>query len=130
MEDTGLVAIVDDDPSLRRSLGNLLTSAGFRVTAFASAEAFLASAARASIGCLVLDLRLDGMSGLDLLRRLADTGSRIPVIVLTAHGDERARQRALRDGALAFLGKPVSGDVLLDAVREALRRGQTGGDPP
>jgi FixJ family two-component response regulator len=70
------------------------------------------------------------MSGLDLLRRLADTGSRIPVIVLTAHGDERARQRALRDGALAFLGKPVSGDVLLDAVREALRRGQTGGDPP
>lgn len=124
--DTGLVAIVDDDQSLRRSLTNLLGSVGFRVAAFASAEEFLTSASGETIGCLVLDLRLDGMSGLDLLRHLADTGSRIPVVILTAHGDEHARQRALQAGALAFLRKPVHGDVLLDAVRGALRRGEAG----
>jgi two-component system, LuxR family, response regulator FixJ len=124
--DTGLVAIVDDDQSLRRSLRNLLGSVGFRVAAFASAEEFLTSASGETIGCLVLDLRLDGMSGLDLLRHLADTGSRIPVVILTAHGDEHARQLALQAGALAFLRKPVHGDVLLDAVRGALRHGEAG----
>jgi two-component system, LuxR family, response regulator FixJ len=124
--DTGLVAIVDDDQSLRRSLRNLLGSVGFRVAAFASAEEFLASASGQTIGCLVLDLRLDGMSGLDLLRHLADTGSGIPVVILTAHGDEHARQRAVQAGARAFLRKPVHGDVLLDAIRSALRRGDAG----
>jgi FixJ family two-component response regulator len=124
--DTGVVAIVDDDQSLRRSLRNLLASVGFRVAAFASAEEFLTSAAGEPIGCLVLDLRLDGMSGLGLLRHLADSGSRIPVVILTAHGDEQARQRALQAGALAFLSKPVLGDVLLDTVSQALRRGEAG----
>jgi FixJ family two-component response regulator len=123
---TRLVAIVDDDQSLRRSLRNLLESAGFRVTAFASAEELLKSSSGETFDCLVLDLRLDGMSGFDLLQRLADTGSRIPVIILTAHGDDQAGQRARQAGALAFLSKPVRGDVLLDAVRSALRRGEAG----
>jgi FixJ family two-component response regulator len=96
------------------------------VVAFSSAEEFLTSASGETIGCLVLDLRLDGMRGLDLLRHLADTRSRIPLVILTAHGDEHARQLALQAGALAFLRKPVHGDVLLDAVRGALRHGEAG----
>ena len=121
-KDTGIVSIVDDDASLRRSVGNLLTSAGFRVQAFASAEEFLASPQRANTGCLVLDLRMAGMSGLDLLKHLGTIGSRIPVVILTAHGDDDARQRALQAGAIAFLGKPFRSDALLEAVRTALDR--------
>jgi two-component system response regulator FixJ len=115
-----LVSIVDDDESLRRSVGNLLTSVGFRVETFASAEAFLQSAHRGNTGCVVLDLRMPGMSGLDLLMQLAATGSRIPVIILTAHSDDEARRRALQAGAVAFLGKPFHGEALLGAVRRAL----------
>jgi two-component system response regulator FixJ len=124
--DTAVVAIVDDDESLRRSLRNLLGSVGFRVATFASAEEFLTAGSREAIGCVVLDLRLGGMNGLDLLGHLAATSARVPVVILTAHGDDRARQRALDAGALAFLSKPVQGDVLLDAVRRALRRGAAG----
>jgi FixJ family two-component response regulator len=115
-----LVSIVDDDESLRRSVGNLLTSVGFRVETFASAEAFLQSAHRGNTGCVVLDLRMPGMSGLDLLMQLAAIGSRIPVIILTAHSDDEARRRALQAGAVAFLGKPFHGEALLGAVRRAL----------
>ena len=115
-----VVSVVDDDESLRRSLRNLLTSVGFRVETFESAEAFLASVDRASIGCVVLDVRMTGMSGLDLLRHLAATGSRSPVIMLTAYGDEETRRRALEAGAVAFLEKPVRTPALLDAVRAAL----------
>src|SRR6266436_745526 len=115
-----VVCVVDDDASLRRSLRNLLMSVGFRVETFQSAEAFLDSVHRENTGCLVLDLRMTGMNGLDLLRHLAATGSRIPVIILTAHGDEEARRRSLEAGAVAFLGKPFRGDALLDAVKTAL----------
>jgi FixJ family two-component response regulator len=120
--DRGIVSVIDDDASLRRSVRNLLTSVGFRVQAFASAEEFLESTERANTGCLVLDLRMAGMSGLDLLRHLTVIGSPIPVVILTAHGDDETRQRALRAGAAAFLGKPFRGDALLDAVRTALSR--------
>jgi FixJ family two-component response regulator len=120
--DRGIVSVVDDDASLRRSVRNLLTSVGFRVQAFASAEEFLESPQRAVTGCLVLDLRMAGMSGLDLLRHLTVIGSPIPVVILTAHGDDETRQRALQAGAVAFLGKPFRGDALLDAVRTALSR--------
>jgi FixJ family two-component response regulator len=120
--DTTMVSIVDDDASLRRSVRNLLSSVGFRVQTFASAEEFLASPERVNTGCLVLDLRMAGMNGLDLLKHLGATGSRIPVVILTAHGDDETRQRALRAGAVAFLGKPFRGDALLDAVRSALNR--------
>jgi FixJ family two-component response regulator len=115
-----LVSIVDDDESLRRSVGNLLTSVGFRVETFASAEAFLQSADRGNTGCVVLDLRMPGMSGLDLLMHLAAAGPRIPVIVLTAHSDDESRRRTLQAGAVAFLGKPFRGEALLAAVRTAL----------
>lgn len=119
-DDIQIVSIVDDDESLRRSLRNLLGSVGFRVETFASAEAFLESTHQERTGCLVLDLRMPGMDGLDLLRHLSGTGARIPAVILTAHGDDEARQRSLQAGAVAFLSKPFNGDALLDAVRTAL----------
>lgn len=119
--DGRMVSIVDDDASLRRSVGHLVTSVGFRAETFASAEEFLSSVHREQTGCLVLDLRMGGMSGLDLLRHLAATGSAIPAVVLTAHGDDEARQRSLQAGAVAFLTKPFRGDALLDAVRMAMQ---------
>jgi FixJ family two-component response regulator len=118
--DTQIVSIVDDDESLRRSLRNLLGSVGFRVEAFASAEAFLQSIHQEQTGCLVLDLRMPGMNGFDLLRHLSVSGSRIPTVILTAHGDDETRQRSLQAGAAALLSKPFNGDALLDAVRTAL----------
>ena len=120
-QDAPVISVVDDDESLRRSLRNFLRSVGFRVETFASAEEFLASAERETTGCLVLDLRMTGMSGLDLLRHLAAAKVRVPAVVLTAHGDEEIRQRCLGAGAVAFLDKPFRGDALLDAVQTALR---------
>ena len=114
------ICIVDDDLSLRRSLRNLLTSVGFRVETFESVEAFLESANQAEIGCLVLDVRMAGMNGLDLLRRLTAAGSQMRVIILTAHGDDETRRRSLEAGAVAFLEKPVRSPILLDAVHAAL----------
>ena len=119
--DRPVISVVDDDESLRRSLRNLLRSVGFGVETFASAEEFLRSAQRENTGCLVLDLRMTGMSGLDLLRHLAVRDSPIRVVILTAHGDEETRRRSLQAGAIAFLDKPFHSDALLDAVRAALR---------
>jgi FixJ family two-component response regulator len=123
--DTRVISVVDDDESLRRSVGNFLRSVGFRVETFASAEDFLSSARRENTGCLVLDVRMTGMSGLDLLRHLAAGNVRVPAVVLTAHGDEEMRRRCLRAGAVAFLDKPFHGDALLDAVQTALGRHET-----
>lgn len=117
-----LVSVVDDDASLRRSVRNLLTSMGFRVETFVSAEAFLESIHRDKTGCLVLDLRMEGMDGLELLRHLTVAGTPIPTVILTAHGDEELRDRALQGGAVAFLAKPFHADVLLDAVKTAMGR--------
>ena len=119
--DRPVVSVVDDDESLRRSLSNLLRSVGFGVETFASAEEFLRSAQRENTGCLVLDLRMTGMSGLDLLRHLAVRDSPIRVVILTAHGDEETRRRSLQAGAVAFLDKPFHSAALLDAVRAAVR---------
>ena len=124
----GRLAVIDDDASLRRSLSNLLGSVGYHVETFMSAEAFLESPHRERAGCLVLDLRMPGMSGLDLLRRLAATGSLVPTIVLTAHGNDEARRECLEAGAFAFLEKPFRSATLLDAVRRAL--GARRQDPP
>ena len=118
--DGRVVCIVDDDASLRRSLRNLMMSVGLRVETFHSAEAFLESVHRDSVGCVVLDVRMEGMSGVDLLRHLGATGARIPAIMLTAHGDDETRRRSLEAGAVAFLEKPVRSAALLDAVRTAL----------
>ena len=117
-----IVSVVDDDESLRRSLRNLLGSVGFHVETFASAEAFLQSVHREDTHCLVLDLRMPGMDGLALLRHLSGLGVRIPSIILTAHGGDDARRRSLQAGAIAFLGKPFHGHVLIDAVRTAMNR--------
>jgi two-component system, LuxR family, response regulator FixJ len=115
-----VVSIVDDDASLRRSLRNLVMSAGLRVETFESAEVFLDSGSLNTTGCLVLDLRMPGMGGFELLKRLAMSRSDVPVIIITAHGDRDTRQRSLQAGAVAFLEKPVRGATLLDAVRSAL----------
>ena len=117
---TQIVAVVDDDDSLRRSLRNLLGSVGFHAETFPTAEAFLRSIHHEQTACLVLDLRMPGMNGLDLLRHLAATGSRIPAIILTAHADDETRRLSLEAGAAAFLEKPFRSAALLDAVRAAL----------
>ncbi len=124
---TPVVVIVDDDESLRHSVRNLLMSVGFRVETFSSAEAFLQSDRRDRTGCLVVDLRMGGMSGIDLLASLAAADVRIPAIVLTAHGDDESRRRSVAAGAVAFLGKPFHGDALLDAVRRTLQPAACGG---
>jgi CheY-like chemotaxis protein len=118
----GIVSIVDDDASLRRSLRNLLSSAGFEVRTFESAEAFLQSVHQENCGCLILDLRMPppGMGGFELLAHLRATDSRIPVILLTAHGNRETRERALRAGANAYLDKPCDGEVLLEVVGQAV----------
>ena len=120
---TPIISVVDDDDSLRRSLRNLLGSVGFHAETFPTAEAFLRSMHHEQTACLVLDLRMPGMNGLDLLRHLAATGSRIPAIILTAHGDDVAREQSLQAGAVAFLRKPFDGPALLDAVATALHQG-------
>ena len=118
---SGVVSVVDDDPSLRRSLKNLLSSVGYHVEMFESAEAFLASGNHTRPGgCLVLDLRMPGMSGMELLNRLTALGSRMRVIILTAHGDDDTRRRALQAGAAAFLEKPFDSTALFDAITSAM----------
>src|SRR5438132_12612064 len=111
---TQIVSIVDDDESLRRSLRNLLGSVGLRVETFASAEAFLQSNHHDQTGCLVLDLRMPGMNGFYLLTHLSGTDSRLPALLLTAHGDGETRQRSLQAGAVAFLSKPLNAHALVD----------------
>jgi FixJ family two-component response regulator len=116
-----LVAIVDDDESIRESLRGLIRSIGLRVETFASAEAFATAKQLGNTDCLILDVRMPGMSGLELQRELAASKRDIPIIFITAHGsDEDVRARALRDGAVAYLSKPFSEDALLEAVSAAL----------
>ena len=115
-----LISVVDDDGSLRESLGSLIRSVGFSVKAFASAEEFLNSDHPRTADCLVLDVRMPGMNGLELQRRLVASHCAIPVIFISAHGDEQERSRALRDGAVDFLLKPFSEEALLSAIHTAL----------
>jgi FixJ family two-component response regulator len=112
------VFLVDDDPSVRSALGNLIESAGLPVRAFGSAEEFLAYWQEPMAGCLVLDVRLPGMSGMELLSRL-NTRAGIPVIIMTAHGDIPMVKKALRSGAVEFLTKPFTDDDLLNAIEQA-----------
>jgi FixJ family two-component response regulator len=116
-----LISVVDDDESVRESLQSLLRSVGFAVKAFASAEEFLNSNHWGDNDCLILDVRMPRMSGIELHRRLVASDCEVPVIFITAHGsDEEVRSRALNDGAVAYLVKPFSEDALLNAVRTAL----------
>jgi FixJ family two-component response regulator len=116
------IHIVDDDDSTRRSLGRLLGGAGYGIALYATAEEFLAVAGPHLSGCLLLDLRLPGASGLELQDRLAERGCTLPIVFLTGHGDVAASVRALKHGAEDFLQKPVAADDLLAAVSAALAR--------
>jgi len=117
----GIVAIVDDDAPLREALGSVLKAAGFAVAPFVSAEQFLDSPSRGSSAILILDVRLPGMSGIELQKRLCDSGSSIPIVFVTAHGDDSVRNLVMKSGAAAFLTKPVRGDRLLKEIHAALQ---------
>jgi FixJ family two-component response regulator len=119
---TNLVAIVDDDDLMRGALQGMLKSVGLRSQAFASAEEFLNSGQQNHTACLIADVRMPGMSGLELQAELNDEQRRIPTIFITAHGDEKMRMRALKAGAVEFLGKPFDDEALLESVRAALER--------
>jgi|SRR5271157_5885716 len=115
------ISVVDDDDSVRESLQSLLRSFGFAVGVFASAEEFLNSDDLRGTDCLILDVRMPGMSGIELHRHLVASHRAMPAIFITAHGsDEKVRARALSDGAVDYLIKPFTEDVLLNAVRTAL----------
>ncbi|HKX29915.1 MAG TPA: response regulator [Blastocatellia bacterium] len=115
-----LLSIVDDDAAVRKSLRGLIRSVGYTARVFASAEEFLRSEHRRETSCLILDVRMPGMNGLELQRRLIADGDEIPVIFITAHGDAAARSQALEDGAVEYLFKPFGEDALLKAIRAAL----------
>jgi FixJ family two-component response regulator len=115
-----LVAILDDDELMRGALQGLLKAVGLPAQAFASAEEFLKSDELQQIACLIADIRMPGMSGLELQAELNNERCRIPIIFITAHGDEKMRMQALRAGAVEFLAKPFDDEVLLESVRAAL----------
>jgi FixJ family two-component response regulator len=117
-----LITVVDDDESVREALENLISSVGFEVKLFASAEDFLDSDMPLQTDCAVLDVRLPGITGLELQRRLAADGQSIPVIIITAQGDDKTRDEAVAGGAVAFLKKPFKEEVLLAALESALKR--------
>ena len=115
-----LVCVVDDDSLIRDSTVRLIRSFGFRVEAFASAEEFGNSGYLEETACLILDVRMPGMDGLELQHRLSETGKRIPIVFITAHADDAQERRAMEAGAVGFLYKPFSQESLLQAVRSAL----------
>jgi FixJ family two-component response regulator len=120
VSDPLLAAIVDDDPSVRRALQRVVEAAGYTVQTFASAQEFLDSLPRSRVACLVLDIYLGEMSGLDLQKQLVADGLRIPVIFITAHDDAPTRERIEKSGAAGYLWKPFDGQALLDAIGRAI----------
>ncbi|MGA2051031.1 MAG: response regulator, partial [Terracidiphilus sp.] len=119
-KETKMVVIVDDDESVRESLEALIQIAGLRALAFASAEQYLDSGQQRHTACLITDIRMPGMSGLELQARLNEDRYKIPIIFITGHGEEKVRMQALRAGAVEFLIKPFDDGALLDSVRAAL----------
>jgi FixJ family two-component response regulator len=117
---TKMIAIVDDDDLMRGALQGLLKSVGLPAQAFASAEEFLKSGQQRETGCLIADIRMPGMSGLELQAKLNAEACRIPTIFITAHGDEKMRMQALRAGAVEFMAKPFDDEELLESIRAAL----------
>lgn len=115
-----LIAIVDDDKSVQSALEDLIEAEGLSPKCFGSAEEFLESGLLRDVACLITDIRMPGMSGLDLQARLKADGYKTPIIFITAHGDARVRIQAMREGAVEFLMKPFDDHVLLDRVRVAL----------
>ncbi len=121
-----LISVVDDEESIRRTTTFLIESFGFRAAAFESAESFLKSGQAHNTSCLILDVLMPGMNGLQLQKELASAGYGIPIIFITSHEDKEARGRAMRAGAVAFLSKPFNDEQLLQTVRSALRLDDSG----
>ena len=121
MSGAPVIAIVDDDDALRSSLDDLIRSIGFRTQGFPSAEAFLRSNQARDTACLILDVRMPGMNGLDLQRKIVAANWQIPIIFITSHADDDARARALEAGAVDFLYKPFREEELLNAIDAALK---------
>ena len=117
------VYVVEDDESIRRAIGRLLRSVGYHASTYESAEDFLDSTAGAGEGCLILDIRLPGMTGLDLQEKLASSGAKYSVIFMTAHDHPQWKERAKKAGALAYLKKPFKDQSLLDAIETAYTKG-------
>jgi FixJ family two-component response regulator len=115
-----VISIVDDDDSVRIALKSLIDSVGFRAEVFCSGEEFLKSPYLSRTDCLIADVRMPGMSGLELQERLLAAGSHVPIVFISAHDDNEARARGLRGGAIAFLQKPFSEDSLLGAITAGL----------
>ena len=118
------VYVVDDDASVRKALRRLMRSAGFEVLAFDSAEDFLEFSRCGAPGCVVVDVQMPGMNGLDLQDQLTDAGSKLPLVFITAYEDDHVRARAMNAGATEFLQKPFDDKALLNAIHSALRQGQ------
>ena len=125
VEPESTVFVVDDDPSICRSIERLIEPAGFKVQSFRSAAQFLAQGRPSGPACLILDVQLPGLSGLDLQRELTNSGIQLPIIFVTAHGDIPMTVRAMKGGAVEFLTKPYRAAQLLSAIRAALERDRT-----
>ena len=121
-QNSRLIAIVDDDEALQSALQDLIESEGLSTLCFGSAEQFLDSDARHKAACLIADIRMPGMSGLELQAKLKAERCRIPIIFITAHGDAKTRILAMRDGAVEFLTKPFDETALLEIVHGVVRR--------
>jgi FixJ family two-component response regulator len=125
-----LISIVDDDPSVGEAIANLLRAAGFSARAYCCAEDFLQSPRRRRTACLIADLRMPGMTGLELHRHLMQSDRPIPTVLITAHADESLRAQALRAGVVCYLTKPFHEDDLLGCIRSALAHGRKEGKGP
>jgi FixJ family two-component response regulator len=121
-----VIAVVDDDTSVQSALQDLIEAEGLAVQCFGSAEEFLESGLQRKISCLITDIRMSGMSGLELQARLKMDQCKVPIIFITGHGDARIRIQAMREGAVEFLAKPFDDQILLKWVRSALERNANG----
>jgi FixJ family two-component response regulator len=124
VSETPLISVVDDDESVRRSINRLMKSVGFRAEDFASAEDFLSSGRAQDSACLILDVQMPGMGGLQLQRHLAAVGYSIPIIFITGHSDEKKQAQAIQAGAVRFLCKPFNEEDLFDGIRLAMKCGE------
>lgn len=121
-----LISVIDDDESVRRTTKLLIESSGYQAAAFESAENLLSSGQLDDTSCLIIDVHMPGMNGLELQSHLAAAGSRIPIIFITAYDDQESRRRAMQAGAVAFLAKPFTDEQLFQTIRSALRHEKDG----